>query len=336
MGLHLNYSVLLHKTDKEDDRTYGIRSYSCYGDTFYGHAKNTNEEEIKENVKNTRYGKGRKRRPGITRTSEDRSFEVIEDYYRKSAHTYPEVSSSKRYYIFRNIHKPEDKACYKLSDDRHNDTRKNRKYDRCMHSLGCTLIVLTPYGVGDDYIGSQSKSYKEIDGYGYQGCISSYGSLCHRTHIARKISYYSGICGIEQLLKDTVDGKAEAVAAAIDVIHADNTSVLKYNDENSLACVLTIAYYAAKKDFMVVRELPAGKGFADIVLLPRPACSYPAILLELKYNQSADTAITQIHERRYAGVLQDYAGEVVLVGINYDKHTKLHECKVERMSGKAS
>lgn len=140
----------------------------------------------------------------------------------------------------------------------------------------------------------------------------------------------------EQLLKDTVDGKAEAVAAAIDVIHADNTSVLKYNDENSLACVLTIAYYAAKKDFMVVRELPAGKGFADIVLLPRPACSYPAILLELKYNQSADTAITQIHERRYAGVLQDYAGEVVLVGINYDKHTKQHECKVERMSGKAS
>ena len=135
----------------------------------------------------------------------------------------------------------------------------------------------------------------------------------------------------ERLLKDTIEGKAESVAKAIDAIHADNTSVLQYNDENSLSCVLTIAYYTAKKDFLMIRELPAGKGFADIVLLPRPSRKLPAIVLELKFNQAAETAIMQILGKRYAGILSDYVGDVLLVGINYDKKTKQHECKIERV-----
>ena len=136
----------------------------------------------------------------------------------------------------------------------------------------------------------------------------------------------------EQLLNDTIQGKEDVVAAAIDVIHTDNTSVLKYNDENSLACVLTIAYYAAKKDFVMFRELPSGKGFADIVLIPRKNVDSPAIVLELKYNQSADTAIAQIREKRYAGNLLHYIGDIVLVGINYDQKTKQHDCQIERVN----
>jgi hypothetical protein len=135
----------------------------------------------------------------------------------------------------------------------------------------------------------------------------------------------------EQLLKATLDGKEEVVAAAIDAIHSDATSVLQYNDENSLACVLTLAYYTSQKDYMRVREFPTGKGFADIVLIPRPNCNKPAVVLELKYDQSADTAIAQIHDKRYAGMLKDFAGEVVLVGINYDKATKKHECRIEKV-----
>ena len=135
----------------------------------------------------------------------------------------------------------------------------------------------------------------------------------------------------EQLLKATLDGKEEIVAAAIDTIHSDATSVLQYNDENSLACVLTLAYYTSQKDYLRVRELPTGKGFADVVLIPRPHCNKPAVVLELKYDQSADTAIAQIHDKRYAGILKDCAGEVVLVGINYDKATKKHECRIERV-----
>ena len=134
----------------------------------------------------------------------------------------------------------------------------------------------------------------------------------------------------ERLLTETINGNSGAVAAAIDSIHADNTSILQYNNENSLACVLTIAYYTAKKNFMMIRELPTGNGFADIVLLPRPTSKQPAVVLELKYNHSAETAISQIHNNHYSEVLRDYVGDVVLVGINYDKDTKRHDCQIER------
>lgn len=136
----------------------------------------------------------------------------------------------------------------------------------------------------------------------------------------------------ERLLNETLGGNESAVAAAIDAIHADNTSVLQYNDENSLACVLTIAYYTARRNYLLIRELPAGKGYADIVLLPRPACNQPAVVLELKYDHSAETAITQIHNKHYGHALKDFVGEVVLVGINYDKKTKRHDCKIERIT----
>lgn len=82
---------------------------------------------------------------------------------------------------------------------------------------------------------------------------------------------------------------------------------------------------------MMIREFPSGKGFSDIVLLPRPTCTQRAVVLELKYNKTADTAIEQIHERRYAGTLIDFIGDVVLVGINYDKMKKQHECKIEKL-----
>lgn len=136
----------------------------------------------------------------------------------------------------------------------------------------------------------------------------------------------------EQLLADTLAGNADAVAAAIDLAHDSGTSILKYNDENSLACVLRLAYFSALKDYTMIRELPTGKGFADIVLLPNRNVDKPAVVLELKFNHSADTAIAQIKEQRYAGMLLDHVGSVLLVGINYDKKTKHHECLIERLS----
>ena len=76
-----------------------------------------------------------------------------------------------------------------------------------------------------------------------------------------------------------------------------NTSILSYNNENSLACVLSIAYYFAKNNYVMHREFASGKGFADIVLIPRKHVDFPAIVLELKYNQDADTAINQIKQK---------------------------------------
>lgn len=86
-----------------------------------------------------------------------------------------------------------------------------------------------------------------------------------------------------------------------------------------------------KNDYTFHRELPSGKGFADLVLMPRKHCDKPAILLELKKDASADAAIEQIHRKEYKSKVADYDGNVILVGINYDAKTKQHTCLIERI-----
>ncbi len=134
----------------------------------------------------------------------------------------------------------------------------------------------------------------------------------------------------KQLLQATLDGDSEAVARGIDMAHDDNTSILSYNNENSLACVLSIAYFYARNDYVVHRELPTGKGFADLVLIPRKDVDSPAIVLELKYNRDADSAINQIRRRQYPTKVAQYTGDLLLVGINYDREKKIHECLIEK------
>ena len=134
----------------------------------------------------------------------------------------------------------------------------------------------------------------------------------------------------EKLLEDTIRGDVESVAKGIDEVHSANTSVLAYNNEQALSCVITIAYYVARKDYTLVRELPAGKGYADIAFIPRKHTDKPAMIVELKWDKSATGAINQIKEKQYAGVLDEYQGNLLLVGINYDKNSKKHECVIER------
>lgn len=133
----------------------------------------------------------------------------------------------------------------------------------------------------------------------------------------------------QALLRATLAMDAEEVAAKIDQSHMQNTSVLQYNDENSLACCVTLAYYTARSEYNIVREFPSGYGFADMVFLPKQGVEKPAMVVELKWKLDADSAIRQIKEKRYAGALKEYAGKVLLVGINYDKTTKKHECVIE-------
>ena len=134
----------------------------------------------------------------------------------------------------------------------------------------------------------------------------------------------------EQLLQATLEGDEDAVARGVDAAHDENTSILSYNNENSLACVLSIAYYYARNDYVIHRELPTGKGFADIVLIPRKNVDSPAIVLELKFNQSADAAIDQIRRKQYPDSIAPYANNLLLVGINYDRNTKQHTCRIEK------
>ena len=134
----------------------------------------------------------------------------------------------------------------------------------------------------------------------------------------------------QQLLKDTIAGDEEAVARALEVAHSDDTSILSYNDENSLACVISIAYYYARNDYHVHREYQTGKGFADLVMIPRKNVSKPALIVELKKNKNAITGIDQIKNRNYPQKVAEYTGDILLVGINYDTETKQHSCQIER------
>lgn len=136
----------------------------------------------------------------------------------------------------------------------------------------------------------------------------------------------------ENLLEATLDMECETVADIIEEIHMGYASNIEYNDENSLSSVLSIAYLGAMKYyFKPIRELPTGRGFADLVFLPRKEYpEMPALLIELKWNQTANAAINQIKDRKYTRALENYAGDIYLVGINYSKKEKKHQCLIEK------
>ena len=137
-----------------------------------------------------------------------------------------------------------------------------------------------------------------------------------------------------KLLEDTLRCDSESVAKAIEEIHDSNSSVINYNNEQSLRFIILIAYYYAKEHYDIVQEMPAGKGFADIMFIPKPKTNtekYPPMVVELKWDYSAETAIRQIKERNYSEKLQSFE-KVLLVGISYKKvikDNKKHECIIE-------
>ena len=133
----------------------------------------------------------------------------------------------------------------------------------------------------------------------------------------------------DDLMQATLDGDTKTVEKLIARSHEENTSILKYNDENSLACVISLAYYTARKQYIMHRELPTGKGFADIVYIPRKHVDAPALVIELKHNQPAGTASEQIKAKNYPAKIAEYTGEIILVGITYDDN-KGHRCEIER------
>ena len=124
---------------------------------------------------------------------------------------------------------------------------------------------------------------------------------------------------------------ADAVAAGIEKAH-EEISILQYNDENSLSCTIHLAFYFAREYYTMIRELPAGKGFADVCMIPRKKyVDKPAIVIELKWDKSAAGALEQIKGKHYGKALEDYQGNLLLVGVNYDKKTKKHECVIENV-----
>ena len=139
------------------------------------------------------------------------------------------------------------------------------------------------------------------------------------------------------LLNATLDMDADAVAAGVEKIHMEYVSTIQYNNENSLSSVLTIAYLSAMQYyFKPIREFPTGRGFADYIFLPKPEymSDYPALVVEIKWNKDAHTAMNQIKEKKYTASIEDYTGTILLVAVNYDKKSKEHQCQIEKYEKK--
>ncbi|MFG6331866.1 MAG: ATP-binding protein [Lachnospiraceae bacterium] len=134
----------------------------------------------------------------------------------------------------------------------------------------------------------------------------------------------------EALLQATLAMDEKTVAQMIQEVHMQNVSSLVYNNEISLSSVIALAYYSACKDYTLIREMPTGSGFADMVFLPKRSSLNPALILELKWDKTARGAISQIKNKKYVSALKEYKGNILLVGISYEKKSKKHQCRIEK------
>ena len=184
-----------------------------------------------------------------------------------------------------------------------------------------TLLVHLGYLGYDSYSGEVFIPNKEISS---EFVTAVRGAGWNEVVYAIKQSY--------ELLQATWRGDSETVSVFIEAAHF-GTSIFTYNNENALSYTISLAYFSAKEYYTIVREMPAGKGYADIVFIPKPNHpDKPAMVVELKWDQSAAEAIKQIEDRKYVNALNNYNGEILLVGISYDKETKKHDCKIKSIT----
>ena len=147
--------------------------------------------------------------------------------------------------------------------------------------------------------------------------------------------YESALKLSEQVVVATENKDTETVANLLAKVHEDKVPVLEYNSESALRYVVLMSYLAAEKDYLApLNEFPTGKGFADIVYLPKKVSKNgkPALIIELKKDASAKVALEQIKERDYVSRVKEYTDNILLIGINYDSKTKQHSCSIEEYS----
>lgn len=133
----------------------------------------------------------------------------------------------------------------------------------------------------------------------------------------------------KELLVETLRGNAEAVAAALDTSHIHVTSNRSYNNEDALQSAIYLSFIYALNKYTVIKEATTGKGFADVVFIPYVP-NIPAMIIELKRNDSVESALNQIREKKYFASLEHYSGNLLFIGINYDEKQKTHTCKIEQ------
>lgn len=134
----------------------------------------------------------------------------------------------------------------------------------------------------------------------------------------------------DELIAATIRMDGDAVARMIEEVHSANTAPIFHNNEQALRTVILLAYISRMDDYCTIQELPTGNGYADIVFLPYKYSDKPAMIVELKWDKDAEGAITQIKKNNYIEAIKNYGGDILLVGINYDKNTKKHTCIIEK------
>jgi hypothetical protein len=134
----------------------------------------------------------------------------------------------------------------------------------------------------------------------------------------------------DRLLQATLRMDSETVASVIEEAHSAATAPLFYNDEQALRSVIRFAYISCVDEFLRIEELPTGIGYADVVYLPKKGSTMPIMVVELKWNKTAEGAIAQIKNRNYPQIFEGFGSEILLVGVNYDEKSKKHSCVIEK------
>lgn len=134
----------------------------------------------------------------------------------------------------------------------------------------------------------------------------------------------------QKILDDTIAGRSSEVASALDEIRGEQYAPQYYNNEQSLRAIIKYAYFVAAGQYVDLEEIPGGKGIADVAFIPAPLSRLPAMVVELKWNKTSGGAISQIKNKKYTARLKPLAGNILLVGINYDEKTGKHNCQIEK------
>ena len=204
-----------------------------------------------------------------------------------------------------------------------------------------TKVTVSTFGNDSNVICSKDELFTLLIHYGYLG----YDAANQRAFIPNSevrqelmLAIKNGnrpelirlIQDSETLVQKTLDGDEAYVAQSLDTLHSSKVAPQYYNNEQALRSLIHQAYIAAIDEYVQIQELPSGKGYADVVFIPRKGSDRPAMIVELKCNTSVGGAIRQIKDRNYPQLVGQLTNDVLLVGINYNKKTKAHECRIER------
>lgn len=205
-----------------------------------------------------------------------------------------------------------------------------------------TKVTVSTFGNDSNVINSKDELLTLLIHYGYLG----YDSVNHNAYIpnlevrqellqaiknGNRKELVRIINDSESLLDATINGNSDVVAHHLEQLHDSNCAPQFYNNEQALRSLIHLAYIAAIDEYVKIQELPTGKGYADVVFVPRRGSSKPAMIVELKHDKAVVGAIAQIRNQNYPQLVTEFTGSILLVGISYSRTSKKHTCVIERI-----